>query len=258
MAVHGTDVAEPQLLEQHSTQQTGLYRILHLRKETFHRIAEDGHLVQDVQHLDLQTRVEGGQTQSVERVGNAAHARTDRHLVVVEHHGHVRLQPAGVVHGLEDYARGKSSVANYGNRVAIIFRRDEFIAALQSQRGGNAASGVTGHQQIVRAFGRVGVAHQATLVANRVETGVAAGEHLVGINLVARVPDKPILAEIKRRVQSQRQLDHAQVRGQVGRSRLANAAQSLAHLAGQLVKLFIRETVKVAGRSDCSKQFVHQ
>ena len=47
---------------------------------------------------------------------------------------------------------------------------DQIVAALQPQGRGHAAAGVAGHEQVVVAFGRVGVAHQPALGADRAET----------------------------------------------------------------------------------------
>ena len=43
------------------------------------------------------------------------------------------------------------------------------VAALQPQRGRYAAAGVAGHEQIVGAFSRVRISHQAAVGANRGE-----------------------------------------------------------------------------------------
>ncbi len=94
----------------------------------------------------------------------------------------------------------------------------QVVAALQAQHGRDAAAGVAGHEQVVVAFVRVGVAHQAPLGAHRAELVVAAGDQLVRIDLVAGVPDQPVAAEVERGVQRQAKLDHAQVRGEVGRA----------------------------------------
>ena len=47
--------------------------------------------------------------------------------------------------------------------------REQIVAARQPERGRHAAAGVAGHEQVVVAFVRVGVAHQAALGADRAE-----------------------------------------------------------------------------------------
>ena len=159
----GPDVAEAQLLEEHAAQQAGLDRVLDLQQEPFHRVADHRHAVEQLLHLDLQPGVEVGHPQAVERFGQAAHPRADRHLVVVEHHDEVLLQPAGVVHGLQHDARAEGPVADDGHDVAVFAGPEQFVAALQAQGGGHAAAGMAGHEQVVGAFGRIGIAHQAAL-----------------------------------------------------------------------------------------------
>ena len=54
------------------------------------------------------------------------------------------------------------------------------------------------HEQIEFALCRVGVAHQATLGPDRVELRIAAGHQLVRINLMARIPNQPIVSESRK------------------------------------------------------------
>ena len=70
---------------------------------------------------------------------------------------------------------------------------------------------MAGHEQVVGRFVRVGEAHEAALGADRVEAVVAAGDELVRVDLVAGVPDEPVLGEVEGQVQGQAQLDDAEV-----------------------------------------------
>ena len=78
----------------------------------------------------------------------------------------------------------------------------DLVADLEPQRRRGRAAGVPGHEQVERALGRVGVAHQAPLGPDRVQTRGAAGDQLVGIDLVAGVPDQAVLGEVEAQVQA--------------------------------------------------------
>ena len=133
VAVDRPDVAEAEVLEEHAAQQAGLDGVLDLREEPLDRVADHRHAVEHLLDLGLQAGVEVGHPQPVERFGQSAHAGADRHLVVVEDDDEVLLQPAGVVHGLEDHAAGEGAVADHGHDVAIFFGPQQIVAALHAQ-----------------------------------------------------------------------------------------------------------------------------
>ena len=62
--------------------------------------------------------------------------------------------------------------------------------------------------------------------------------------------NQPIAAEIERGVQRQAKLDHAQVRGEMGRPAGDQVAQRLAHFRGKLLELGMRQTCQVTRRFD--------
>ena len=88
--------------------------------------------------------------------------------------------------------------------------------ALRPSAADTEAAGVPGHEQVVVALGGVGIAHQPAARADAVELGIAAGEQLVRVDLVAGVPDEAVAAEVELQMQGQGQLDHAEVAGEVG------------------------------------------
>ena len=153
---------------------------------------------------------------AVEIVGQAADARANRHLVIIQDHEQLFLEAAGVIERLEDDARGKRTVADHGHGVPVGDAGD-LVADLETQGRRRRAASVAGHEQVERAFGRIGVAHQAPLGPDRVQTVGPAGDQLVGIDLVARVPDQAVPGEIKAQMKRQAKLDDAQIAGEVSR-----------------------------------------
>jgi len=74
---------------------------------------------------------------------------------------------------------------------------------------------------------------------------------------MAGVPDQAVAAEVERGVQRQRQLDHAEIRGEVGAAGAQQLAKRLAHLACQLVELLGRQAFQVVGRLDVREDAIH-
>ncbi len=86
---------------------------------------------------------------------------------------------------------------------------------------------------------------------------VTAGDELVRINLVAGVPDETVGAEVKDAVQSEAELDDAEVRCEVGRPFFQQVAQHIADFRGQLGELGIRHAVQVGSRFEFGQMRVH-
>ena len=68
-----------------------------------------------------------------------------------------------------------------------------------------------------------------------------AGDKLVRINLVTRVPDQSIFAEIVNRVQRDAELDDAEIGCEMGGTRRNEVAENISDLDGKLVQFFERE-----------------
>ena len=100
---------------------------------------------------------------------------------------------------------------------------------------------MAGHEQVIRAFFRVGIAHQATFASDRREFLEAAGDQLVRIDLMSGVPDQAVFREIEDQMQRDAELDDAQVAGEVSGAVRAHRTKCLADFGRQLAKLLVRE-----------------
>ena len=116
---------------------------------------------------------------------------------------------------------------------------------------------MAGHEQVVIAFVGVGIAHQSALGANRVKFVVSTGDQFVRIDLMAGIPDQTIVQKVVRAVQSQRQFDDAQVRGEVGGPQAEQVAKRFTNLVGNLIQLLQRHVVKLKRRLNGGQQFGH-
>jgi hypothetical protein len=72
---------------------------------------------------------------------------------------------------------------------------------------------------------------------------ITTGNQLVGITLVAGIPNESILAKVEYSVQSQGKLDHTKIRSEVGTSAAQKSAESLPDLSCQLGKLPVGEAL---------------
>ena len=133
----------------------------------------------------------------------------------------------------------------------------EAVAAGEAECRRNAAAGVAGHEQVVGAFVWIGVAHQAPLGADRAERGEATCDQLVGIDLMARIPDQAVAAEVVDAVQGKTEFHHAEVRGEVRGSGRGNFAERPSHLRGELFQLVHREPLQVARRKNAREDVGH-
>ena len=170
VAVDRAHVAEAELLEQHAAVQAGLDRLLDLRQEPLDRIAQQRHLVEHLEHFALQPGVERVHPQPVEILGQAADARADRHLVVVEDRPAAScFRPPALFSASKTMPEGNAPSPITATEWRSSWPGMQIVAALQSQGRRDAAAGMAGHEQVVVAFVRIGVAHQAPLGADRAE-----------------------------------------------------------------------------------------
>src|SRR5439155_23941842 len=107
-----------------------------------------------------------------------------------------------------------------------------------------------GHERVEGVLVRVGIAHQAAAGADALEAVVTAGNQLVRIDLMARVPDEAVAAEVEGQVQGEAQLDDAEIAGEVSRTDAENAHPLIAQLLSELHQLLIREPLQVGRGSN--------
>ena len=247
MSVDRTDVAKAHFLEQHAAVQERFDRVFELAQHVLGRLADDRQLVEQPGDVALEPVVKRRDAGLVEILSQAADAGADPHLVVVEDDQQVFFQAGRVVHRFEHDAGGQGPVAQDGHGAAVSSTgvAQQIVGRLEAEHGRNARAGVAGHEQVVGALVGIRVSHQAALGADRVELAEAAGQQLMRIDLVARVPDEAVFREIEDEVQGDGQFDHAQVAGEVGGARRNDAAQGFANLVGQSNQLLVRERPQV-------------
>ena len=211
-----------------------------------------GTLLKTLTTSSFKPEIHAVHAQAVEIVGHAADARADRHLVVVENHEQPATEWPGIVHRFVNDAGGKRAVADDRHAPALVVRPGQLVAARQPDCRRNARAGVARHEEVVFALLGIGVAHQAALGPHRMELRIATGEQLVRIDLVAGIPDQPVVEEIKRLMQREAELDDTQVRREMGAAARDQIAKDLAHFARQPFELGQRKVVQIAAANGSS------
>src|SRR5215471_10404142 len=113
------------------------------------------------------------QPSTVKGSGDRPCSRTDRHFVVIKNNEKLFAELAGVVKGFIGDAGGKRAVTEHNYRVSIGLSL-KVIPDFEANAASDAAAGVAGHEKVIRAFGRVGIAHQAAFGADGVKLLVTA------------------------------------------------------------------------------------
>ena len=183
--------------------------------------------------LDLEVMLAGGEIGQV--LGHGAHVGRDGHLVVVEDDDEPLPHVADLVEGLEGRAAGQAPVADDGDDVEILLLLVPGHGHAQGGRQGRR--GVAGVEGVVRALLAGGEAEQAVELAEAAEPVPPPGEDLVGVALVADVPDELVPGRVEDVVEGQGQLDDPEVRGQMA-AVLRDRGDDLGpDLGGQLLKV---------------------
>ena len=199
-------------------------------------VAENRDLGEEVIDPLFRALVERGHPALVEVLADAAGARADRHLVVVEDDQHILVEADDVIERLEDNARYKRPVADDGHRVAV-FLAGQVVARFQAGHGRDAGAGMAGHEQVEGALVRVWVAHQPALGADRGELLETARDELVRIDLMPRVPNQAVAGKVVGEMEGQAEFHHAQVAREMSGPDAENANQFVADLLRQLAEL---------------------
>ena len=153
-----------------------------------------------------------------------------------------------VVERLPGHAAGERAVADHRDDVAVLAADGVRLGQPVGVRQGGGGVGVL--DDVVLGLGLARVAGQPALLAQPVEVGGAAGEHLVHVGLVPGVEDDPVARRVEDPVDRDGELDDAEVRTEVPAGAGAHGDQTVADLAGQHVELVGGEVAQVTRGRD--------
>ena len=172
----------------------------------------------------------------------------DGHPIVVQDHDQIAPGVPRVVHRLVGEAAGQRAVADDGNHLEILAL--QVPGGRHPQRGRQARPSVAGAELIVRALAAAQEAAQAAPLAQCRELGVAAGEDLPRIALMAHVPDDAVVRRVEDVQQRDRQLDDAEARPDVTPGLGDHVDQALPHLGGEGGELLQGKPLDVFGTAN--------
>jgi hypothetical protein len=174
-----------------------------------------------------------------------ADRRADRHLVVVENDEQLRLALADVVQRLQAQATRDGGVAdddgNPLHAVAQVTRGREALADRQ------AGPGVTAVEDVVLGFAASREAADPAELAKRAKSLEPSGEQLVGIRLMAGVPDDPVARRLEEPVERDRELDDAERAAEMAAGPGDRRDDRLADLFGELLELRRCQAAEIGG-----------
>ena len=108
-----------------------------------------------------------------------------------------------------------------GERAVADQRQYGIILMLQrprprhAERDGDGVGGMSRDKGVMPALARLGKAREAAVLAQRRKLLAPAGQNFMGVALMPHVEHQPVSRRIEHAVDSHRQLDRAEVRGQM-------------------------------------------
>ena len=250
VAVDHPDVGQVELLEEQAGRPVGLQRLLEDRAQVLDAAADAGReLGQPLLHVLAGAVQLGVQPRASEQARERADVRRDRHAVVVEHDHDRQVHAARVVQGLEGHSARERAVADHGDDLAVVPHAPAH-GLLEAHRVGDRGGGVAGAHDVVLGLVDRAEGREAAVLADRVQAVATAGEHLVGVGLVADVPQHLVGGRVEQAVQRHRQLAGAEVRAEVPADLADRVDDQLADLLGHLLELIVVETLEVVGAVD--------
>ena len=109
-------------------------------------------------------------------------------------------------------------------------------------------------ERVVFAFAALGEAGKPAALADTAHAVAAAGKDLVGIGLVADIPDQLVGGGVEHIMQRHRQFDHAQACAEMAAGHRDRVDQLLAQFARDIAQLFAVEFLQVVRRVDAVEQ----
>ena len=243
VAIDRADIIKAQFLEQGAAHRQAARELVGLACGKMERTRQAaGELLGDLAHA--QERARGDDLREVG--GEAAYRRRDRHVVVVEDHDQPVAGRRGIVHRLIGHAGGHRAVADNGDRLARLVA--QLVGDGEAERGRDRGRAVRRAERIILALGTLGEAGEAAALPQRADAGAPAGEDLVGIGLVADVPDQHVARRIEHVMDRNRQLDDAESRSEMAAGDAHGGDHLRAQFAGELTQLIGRESAQLLRR----------
>ena len=106
---------------------------------------------------------------------------------------------------------------------------------------------MAGAEMIESAFTALEITGNSTLLPERIEIGVATGDQLVRIGLMADIPHHPIPVEVEGLIKSKSELDNAKAGSEVSSAVRNHFQVALTDLSSDILKFCHRQTMQLIG-----------
>ena len=178
-----------------------------------------------------------------QRIVDAAHVLSDRHLVVVQNDKQRDSLAPRVVERLKGKSAGHGAVADQRDRHSVL--SVVLHGARKTERRGDRGACVSGVERVVFAFGILRKTGNAVLLAKRIEDVLASGQDLVHICLMPHVEHQLVRRTVEHIVHRNDQFDRAETGGEMP-ARLGDVLdQKCAQLFAKRRKLFFLQRLEV-------------
>jgi hypothetical protein len=244
VAVDGPDIIEAQFLEQSAAgpEAAGIFL-----PAPGHDVEPLGQLASDLLGEVAKGQIFGRGDEPGEIVREPSDRRRDRHVVVVEDDDQPVAGRLGVVHRLIGHSGRHRAVADHSDRPARAV--GELVGDGETEGGGDGGRAVRRPERVVLALRAPGEAGEAAALAEGADAVAAAGQDLVGVGLVADVPDQPVVRSVEDVMERDGELDHAEAGAEMAAGDRHRRDGLGAKLVGELAKLRRLQPAKLGGRA---------
>ena len=252
VAIDDAEVAEVEALEEIAVlQKTLLHTVASLTCKTQQRWHDTQHSPQRALEAVVEVRCRDAHKISVQ----SSRRLIDRHRVVVEYHQEITLgRCSSVVHTLEREAASHRTVANNGYDVLLAATHLHSLGHTEGCRDTHRR--VSCAKRVVLTLGHTRKAADAIAHTVLAECLPATRNDLVGVGLMADIPDDVVRGHLVDIVQSYSEFHRSETRTEVARINRT----ALEHIAAQLAaigsKLRYRQTAQRLGRVDGGEIFI--
>ena len=237
------NIAEAQFLEERALDDHAFQRMLdpprRVRNLTPHRVFHEC--------LDVALRpiVQAAGNQAAQHRGERPDILRDRHVVVVQHDQHVRVEMPGMTEGLVGHPARQGAVADDSDNAAVFLAVVVCDGHAQARR--DRGRTVPSPEGIVTAFRPPRVSAEAAFEPQRMKTVPPAREDLVGMGLVAHIPNQQILFRVEHMMESDGKLDRAEGRREMAAVRRRHFDNDIADFFGEGFQLVQLQRPNIAG-----------
>ena len=199
MAVHIADVFEAEFIDQCARQNgggNGIFESLGGAAQSSAKARNGFELIAD---FFFETVVTLCAAYAVEITRKRADGGRDRHFVIVQQHDEPRFQVSRLVNGFHRHAASQTGITD--ERADVVFFALLVTRNCHTQRGRQRGRSVARAKGVVFRFVTLEKTAQTAVLLHGVEAVTASGQNLVGVGLVAHVPDQAVLRRLESVVQ---------------------------------------------------------